>query len=114
MIEKITELEKNRMWAGETAREILCNKINELVDYVNTLCQEHDIHEEQIDELQMKLEPHKCEPVENAHPTAKTTYNVVTGEMEAPEDQSVGALIKSMGITFEEFLTKACDILSKK
>ena len=50
----------------EPTCECVCNKINELVDYVNTLCQEHDIHEEQIDKLQMKLEPHKCEPVENA------------------------------------------------
>lgn len=102
MIEKITELEKNRMWAGETAREILCNKINELVDIVNALVEENNIHERQIDKLQIKTD------------VAKTTYNVVTGEMEEPEDQSVGALIKSMGITFEEFLTKACDILSKK
>lgn len=106
MIEKITELEKNRMWAGETAREILCNKINELVDAVNVL-QCKNVHIES--DLQDLVYPKeiKCE-------TPKTTYNVASGEMEAPEDQSVGALIKSMGITFEEFLTKACDILSKK
>ena len=31
------------------------NKINELVDVVNTLVEENNIHERQIDELQMKL-----------------------------------------------------------
>ena len=59
------------------------NKINELVDAVNelheeaennarirakhenlidALVEENNIHEEQIDELQMKVEPEKCEP----------------------------------------------------
>lgn len=36
-------------------------KINELIDIVNALVEENNIHEEQIDELQMKLEPEKCE-----------------------------------------------------
>lgn len=40
-------------------------KINELVDAVNALVKENNIHEKQIDELQMKMEPKKCEPVEN-------------------------------------------------
>lgn len=40
-------------------------KINELVDAVNVLMEENNIHEKQIDELQMKLEPEKCEPAEN-------------------------------------------------
>ena len=61
-------------------------KINELVDAVNelhkeaennariradhekfiaTLFAENNMHEKQIDELQMKLEPEKCEPTEN-------------------------------------------------
>lgn len=36
------------------------NKINEIVDYVNALIESNNIHEKQIDELQMKLEPEKC------------------------------------------------------
>ena len=35
-------------------------KINELVNYVNALIESNNIHEKQIDELQMKLEPEKC------------------------------------------------------
>ena len=35
-------------------------KINELVDYVNALIESNNIHEKQIDKLQMKLEPGKC------------------------------------------------------
>ena len=35
-------------------------KINELVDYVNALIESNNIHEKQIDKLQMKLEPEKC------------------------------------------------------
>lgn len=57
------------------------NKINELVDAVNkletmakntntvleSLIEENNIHEKQIDELQMKIEPEKCEtPAETA------------------------------------------------
>lgn len=37
------------------------DKINELVDYTNALIESSNIHEKQIDELQMKLEPEKCE-----------------------------------------------------
>lgn len=36
------------------------NKINELVNYVNALIESSNIHEKQIDELQMKIEPEKC------------------------------------------------------
>lgn len=36
------------------------NKINELVNYVNALIESNNIHEKQIDKLQMKLEPEKC------------------------------------------------------
>ena len=35
-------------------------KINQLVEYVNALIDSNNIHEKQIDELQMKLEPEKC------------------------------------------------------
>ena len=69
---------------------MVCRKINELVDAVNklheeaennariranheklidTLVVENNIHEKQIDELQMKLEPEKCETLaENVPP----------------------------------------------
>ena len=36
------------------------NKINEIVDYVNALIESNNVHEKQIDKLQMKLEPGKC------------------------------------------------------
>lgn len=36
-------------------------KINEVIDVVNALIKENNIHEKQIDELQMKAEPQKCE-----------------------------------------------------
>lgn len=58
------------------------NKINELVVAVNTLIDENNIHERQIDCLQIKvkdLQDHK----EDDQP--KTIYNVVTGEMEVPK-----------------------------
>ena len=35
-------------------------KINQIVDYVNALIESNNIHEKQIDKLQMKLEPEKC------------------------------------------------------
>lgn len=38
----------------------LVRKINELVDSVNALVESNNIHEKQIDELQMKVEPEKC------------------------------------------------------
>lgn len=57
MIEKITN-------QNQIARHKLAEKINELVDAINALIKENNIHEEQIDELQMKVEP--------AHPTATT------------------------------------------
>lgn len=37
------------------------DKINELVDKINVLVESNNIHEKQIDELQMKIEPKKCE-----------------------------------------------------
>ena len=36
------------------------NKINEIVDVVNALIESNNVHEKQIDKLQMKLEPEKC------------------------------------------------------
>lgn len=36
-------------------------KVNQLIETVNALIKENNIHEKQIDELQMKLEPEKCE-----------------------------------------------------
>ena len=75
MIEKITN-------QNQIARHKLAEKINELVDAVNTIQKEREaerleiqewidileavrksvnVHEKQIDELQMKAEPEKCE-----------------------------------------------------
>ena len=52
MIEK---LKKQNTW-GECLK-----KLNELIDVVNTLIKENNTHEQQIDKLQMKIEPEKCE-----------------------------------------------------
>jgi hypothetical protein len=51
-IEKLETTEKQRF--------VMLNKINELVEYVNALIESNNIHEKQIDELQMKIEPEKC------------------------------------------------------
>ena len=72
---------------GCDLREII-DKLNEVIDAVNTIQKEREaerfeiqewigileavrksvnIHEKQIDELQMKLEPEKCESVENIY-----------------------------------------------
>lgn len=78
----------------EPTREVMCDKINELVDAVNTIQKEREaerfeiqewigileavrksvnVHEKQIDELQMKVEPEKCETrSENVQSDAKT------------------------------------------
>ena len=52
----------------------LTDKINELIDIIEELddaitatMDSVNIHEKQIDELQMKLEPEKCEPAENIY-----------------------------------------------
>jgi len=60
MIEKLAE-------CFEYSNHVLTHKINQLVDAVNALIKENNTHEKQIDELQMKLEPEKCEPAENAY-----------------------------------------------
>lgn len=58
---------------------VVISKVNELIDAINklktmakntntvlkSLVEENNIHEKQIDELQMNVEPHKCEPAEN-------------------------------------------------
>ena len=70
MIEKIPTIDDiEAHTTSEKAIKTICcgytNKINELVDVVNALVEENNIHERQIDELQMKLESKKCEtPVE--------------------------------------------------
>lgn len=45
-----------------TKTETMLKNINTTV---GSLITDNNIHEKQIDELQMKLEPHKCEPAEN-------------------------------------------------
>lgn len=88
MIEKFTKEEIESAWAEPVAGNIqsIYDKINELVDAINAIQKEREaerfeiqewigileavrefvnIHEKQIDELQMKVEPEKCKPVEN-------------------------------------------------
>lgn len=62
---KIERLIGQKLTIGKTKYEypthaMLVDKINELVDYVNALIESNNVHEKQIDKLQMKLEPEKC------------------------------------------------------
>lgn len=62
---KIERLLSQKLTIGKTkyeypTHEMLVDKINELVNYINALIESNNIHEKQIDELQMKLEPEKC------------------------------------------------------
>lgn len=62
---KIEKLLEQKLTIGKTKYEypthaMLVDKINQIVDYVNALIESNNIHEKQIDELQMKLEPEKC------------------------------------------------------
>lgn len=89
MIGKFTKEEIESVWGEPLAGNVqsIYGKINELVDTINTIQKEREaewfeirewigileavresvnVHEKQIDELQMKAEPHKCEPAENA------------------------------------------------
>lgn len=64
-IEFITGFDINETFFGvqtvsAKGGKTLADKINELVNYVNALIESNNIHEKQIDELQMKLEPEKC------------------------------------------------------
>lgn len=61
VMQKLTIAGKEYEYPDTTA---LVGKINELADVVNALIKENNIHEMQIDELQMKLEPEKCEPAD--------------------------------------------------
>ena len=61
---KIDKLLEQKLTIGKTKYEypthaMLMGKINELVNYVNALIKSNNIHEKQIDELQMKIEPEK-------------------------------------------------------
>lgn len=88
MIEKLYWIESEAQTAYIVNEKALEHKINELVDAVNTIQKEREaerfeiqewiaileavrksvnVHEKQIDELQMKLEPEKCEPAENGN-----------------------------------------------
>lgn len=63
--DKIEKLLEQKLTIGKTKYEypthaMVMDKINQIVDYVNALIESNNIHEKQIDELQMKLEPEKC------------------------------------------------------
>ena len=63
---KIEKLERHIEMDNDSAKscppsgEEFMYKINQIVDYVNALIESNNIHEKQIDKLQMKLEPEKC------------------------------------------------------
>ena len=40
-----------------TVGDILQDKLNEVIEYVNLLLEDNNVHERQIDDLQMKIEP---------------------------------------------------------
>lgn len=61
MIKKIEMPEMDETYKSAMFAKVLGNKINELVDVVNVLIKENNIHEKQIDELQVKVEPEECE-----------------------------------------------------
>lgn len=68
--------------------QCISDKINELVDTVNkletmakntntvleSLVEENNIHEKQIDELQMKIEPKKCEITQNSTNNSENSH----------------------------------------
>lgn len=60
-IPQSTAIDASVLWGGINDK-VLAAKINEVIDIVNALVEENNIHEEQIDELQMKVEPEKCKP----------------------------------------------------
>lgn len=76
--ERQTEGQWNK--AVETTINLLIDAVNKLETMarntntvLESLVQENNIHEKQIDELQMKLEPEKCEtPAENVQPDAES------------------------------------------
>lgn len=117
---------------GCDLREIM-DKLNELVDAVNTIQKEREaerfeiqewigileavrksvnVHEKQIDELQMKLEPEKCEiRSENVQLDTKTRSENVQDELERTRkalDISVDAL-KEINDSFESIMAKALE-----
>lgn len=57
----IKKLKLYKIFGDERDNTELMNAINQVMDIVNILVKENNIHERQIDELQMKLEPKKCE-----------------------------------------------------
>lgn len=79
-IPQSTAIDASVLWGGINDN-VLATKINEVIDVVNklktmakntntileSLVQENNIHEKQIDELQMKVEPEKCETPANPY-----------------------------------------------
>lgn len=85
MIEK---LKKQNTW-GECLE-----KLNELIDVINALVEENNIHEKQIDELQMKIEPEKREtPAENVQPDAESRPENVQDKF-AEQRKWIGCLVR--------------------
>lgn len=83
MIEKIEMPEMDETYKSAMFAKVLGNKINELVDVVNALIKENNIHEKQIDRLQSTISKmEKVEtPAENVQPDAESLpVNVPTNK----------------------------------
>ena len=69
-------------------------KINEVIDVVNALIKENNIHEEQIDELQMKLEPEKCETFVSIDEALKKAQKCEPADPYAEQRKWIGKVCK--------------------
>lgn len=82
-IEKTLKLQPNKECLFVSVATVL----NHVVDAVNALVESNNIHEKQIDELQMKLEPHKCEP------NAQDMYD--NAVLDALKDKQVDVVVET-------------------
>lgn len=112
---EITVLGKHTECLGFDSAKEIGKKLNELVDAVNAIqkereaerfeiqewigileavCKSVNLHEKQIDELQMKLEPEKCEtPAENVQQDTETRPENVQDKF-AEQKKWIGKLCK--------------------
>lgn len=68
-----------------TVGDILQDKLNEVIEYVNLLLEDNNVHERQIDDLQMKIEPEKLKydespVIENAIDNADKNVKLSLGQ----------------------------------
>ena len=112
---EITVLGKCTECLGFDSAKEIGKKLNELVDAVNelheeaennariranhenlidTLVQENNIHEKQIDELQMKLEPEKCETFVSIDEALKKAQKAEPADPYAEQRKWVGKICR--------------------